>query len=80
MNNAESVQRFFDFYTAHDVKAMLLLYSPTAMFRYIPLGENGTGSVHRAASSLWQSYIDAFPNFSTKIIRLIESKRGEIIC
>lgn len=72
MNNVETVQTFFDRYAAHDVAAMLKLCSPEATFRYVPLGDSGKGSVHQQAAQLWQLYIDAFPNFKTKVKHLIE--------
>ncbi len=51
MNCAQTVQALFDAYTAHNVQAMLALCSPTATFRYVPLGDSGTGSVHETAAS-----------------------------
>lgn len=80
MNHAETVQTFFDAYTAHDVQAMLALCSPTATFRYVPLGDSGIGSVHETATRLWQLYMDAFPDFSTQVMSLIEGKYGTIVC
>lgn len=80
MNNAETVQAFFDAYTAHNVQAMLALCSPTAKFRYVPLGNSGIGSVHETAAGLWQTYMNAFPDFSTQVISLIESMDGTIGC
>lgn len=80
MNYAQTVQAFFDAYTAHDVQAMLALCSPTATFRYVPLGDSGTGSVHETAAGLWKLYMDAFPDFSTQVISLLEGKDGTIVC
>ena len=80
MSNAETVQAFFDAYTAHNLQPMLALCSPTATFRYVPLGDSGIGSVHETAAGLWQTYIDAFPDFSTQVISLIEGMDGTIVC
>ncbi len=79
MNHAEIVQTFFKAYTAHDVQAMLALCSPTATFRYVPLGDSGIGSVHEAAS-VWQLYIEALPDFTAKVVSMIEGKDGTIVC
>lgn len=79
MNHKETVQAFFDAYTAHDVQAMLTLCSPTATLRYVPLGESGIGLVSEMAS-LWQLYMDAFPDFKTEVVSLIEGKDGTLIC
>ena len=80
MNYVETVQAFFDAYTVHNVQAMLSLCSPTAKFRYVPLGDSGIGSVHETAAGLWQMYIDAFPDFSTQVISLIEGMDRTIVC
>lgn len=80
MNHAETVQSFFDTYTAHDVQAMLALCSPTATFRYVPLGDSGIGSVHEKAAGLWQLYTNTFPDFSTKVINMMEGKDETIVC
>jgi len=66
MPSTQTVQAFFDAYTAHNIPAMLVLCAPTATFRYVPLGESGTGSVHEAAAQLWQLYVDAFPDFKSE--------------
>lgn len=79
MNPASTVQAFFDAYTAHDVAAMLSLCSPTATFRYVPLGKSGVGSIQQAAQ-LWQLYMDAFPDFKTEVKHLIESQDGTVVC
>jgi steroid delta-isomerase-like uncharacterized protein len=80
MNHAQIVQAFFDAYTAHDVQAMLALCSPTATFRYVPFGERGIGSVYETAARLWQLYMDVFPDFSTKVMSMMEGKDGTIVC
>lgn len=79
MNHVQTVQSFFAAYTAHDIKAMLALCSSTATFRYVPLGDSGIGSV-QAAASLWQQYIDTFPDFTTQVVSLIEATDGIIVC
>lgn len=79
MSFTETVQAFFDAYTAHDIPAMLTLCSPTSTFRYIPLGDSGTGSVQEAAK-LWQLYMDAFPDFKTQVVSLIEGKDSTVVC
>lgn len=79
MNHTETIQAFFDRYTAHDVTAMLALCSSTAAFRYVPLGESGTGSV-RELARIWQLYMDVFPDFKTQVISMIEGKDGTIVC
>lgn len=80
MDNAQTVKTFFDAYTAHNVREMLALCSPTATFRYVPLGDSGIGSVHEVAANLWQLYTDAFPDFSTQVLSLFEGKDGTIVC
>lgn len=75
MTHVETGQTFFDCYTAHDVSAMLNLCSPTATFRYVPLGESSTGAIQQAAQ-LWQLYMEAFPDFKTEVKQLIEGKDG----
>ncbi|MCC5668188.1 nuclear transport factor 2 family protein [Nostoc sp. CHAB 5784] len=76
----QTVQAFFDAYTAHDIPAMLALCSPTATFRYVPLADTGTGSIHKAAARLWQLYVDSFPDFKTQVINLIEGKDSTVVC
>ena len=80
MNHAQTVQAFFDAYTAHNVPAMLAFCSPTATFRYVPLADSGTGSIHKTAAGLWQLYMDTFPDFTTQVISLLEGKDGAIVC
>jgi steroid delta-isomerase-like uncharacterized protein len=80
INHTQIVQAFFDAYTAHDIQAMLALCSPTATFRYVPLGDSGTGSVHETAAGLWQLYMDTFADFTTQVISLLEGKDGTIVC
>ena len=80
MNHIETVQAFFDAYTKHNVQAMLALCSPTAKFRYVPLGDSGIGSVHETAAGLWQLYMNTFPDFSTQVISLIEGKDRSVVC
>lgn len=80
MKYAETVQAFFDAYTAHAVQRMLALCSPTATFRYVPLGDSGVGLIHEMAASLWQLNMDAFPDFSAKVMSVIEGKDGTIVC
>jgi len=65
-------QAFFKAYTDHDLKAMVNLCTSDAMFRYIPLGDSGAGSVREAGVSTWQLYIDAFPNFKSEVKRVID--------
>jgi steroid delta-isomerase-like uncharacterized protein len=80
MNSVETVQAFFAAYNAHDVAAMLKFCSPTSTFRYVPLGENGVGSIHNVAATIWQMYIDAIPDFTVKIVNVIEGVDGTIAC
>lgn len=80
MNHIETVQTFFNAYTAHDIQAMLALCSPTATFRYVPLGDSGIGSAHETAATLWQLYMDVFPDFSTKVMSMMEGKDNTIAC
>lgn len=80
MKNSEKVQAFFDAYTAHNVNEMLSLCSQNSTFRYVPLGEQGVGSIHEMAAGMWQLYMDAFPDFSTKVISMMEAQAGTIVC
>ncbi len=80
MNNTEKVQGFFDAYTAHDTDEMLALCSQAATFRYVPLGNNGLGSVHKDALGVWKLYIDAFPDFSVKLVSVLQAQNETIVC
>ena len=53
MGNVEKAQAFSNAYTAHDIEGMLALCSPAATFRYVPLGDRGTGSVRESAVGVW---------------------------
>ncbi|WP_250126687.1 hypothetical protein [Chroococcidiopsis sp. CCMEE 29] len=80
MSNAEKAQAFFDAYTAHDIEGMLALCSQAATFRYVPLGESGTGSVCQEAVGVWRLYIDVFPNFHSEVVSLREGREGSVTC
>lgn len=80
MQNKETVQQFFDAYTKHDVKTMLSFCTETATFRYVPLGEQGKGSIHKKAARLWQSYMDAFPDFRIDVVSTMETTDGSVVC
>lgn len=79
-DNLSKAQAFFDAYTAHDIAAMVSLCSPNGSLRYVPLGEQGVGSLHEVGAGLWQMYVDAFPDFRAKVVSMIEAQGEIVVC
>lgn len=80
MPRKKAIQQFFNAYTDHNVRAMLALCAESATFRYVPMGDAGEGLVREKAAPLWQSYMDAFPDFRTDVVAMMETTGGEVVC
>ena len=80
MNHLQKTAQFFDAYSRHAVADMLTLCAPDAFFRYVPLGEQGLGPIREGAAGLWQTYMDAFPDFRTDVVWSVETTNGRVVC
>lgn len=79
MSNAKTARAFFEAYDAHDVERMLSLCAEEATYDYVPYGEAGRGKVHESAAGVWGGFIDAFPDFSVRIERVMETTDGSVV-
>lgn len=80
MKKTEAVRAFFDAYTQHKVDEMTALCSQSGTCRYVPYEEKGIGSLHEVAAGMWQANIDAFPDFSARVVSMIEGDNRTIVC
>ena len=63
-------QTFFQSYNLHDVNRMIDLCDQDAYVRYLPMGDEGEGTVDRVARQIWSSILEAFPDLHV-IVRSI---------
>ena len=82
---AQVVESFFDAYRAHDVERMVELCDETARFRSVPFEVcrrqrivGGTGYVCTVGKLLWTGLIDAFPDLTNEVTRLISGSDGQV--
>lgn len=81
----ETVQKFFDAYRAHDVDAMVDLCTDNAVLNYVPvelwrrqLVLRGDGKVGVEGKMLWTGLIDAFPNLTNEVHRVMAGADGGV--
>jgi steroid delta-isomerase-like uncharacterized protein len=65
-SNTETARLFFDAYNQHDVERMLRLCASDAQIDYVPMGEQGRGSVNAVGKQIWTGLLDAFPNLHVR--------------
>lgn len=58
---------FFSAYQEHDYARMVSLCDPAATVEFIPLEENGKGSVAELGKNLWALLMDCFPDIDNTI-------------
>jgi steroid delta-isomerase-like uncharacterized protein len=58
----EIARSFFQAYNQHDANRMLQLCSDDAAIRYVPMEQQGEGSVREVGKKIWSGLIDAFPD------------------
>lgn len=71
---------FFSRYNERKIEKMLQLFSPTAVVAFIPLGDNGAGTVDGLGRYLWSALIDAFPDISNRINKSRVDQHGSLVC
>lgn len=76
--HVETAHAFFEAYHRHDTDAMLALCAADATFNYYPYGEQGQGAMTQAAGA-WKMFIDAFPDFSVQIQKIMQTTDGAVI-
>jgi steroid delta-isomerase-like uncharacterized protein len=76
--NDQHARAFFAAYNAHDVKAMLALFAPTATFRYVPEGAGGEGPI-AAAADIWRAFLAVMPDFAVEVVRVREGANFAVV-
>jgi steroid delta-isomerase-like uncharacterized protein len=66
------VREFFALYRNHEVAKMTELCSPDGSLVYVPLGEQGQGSIAEAGCRAWSSLIDAFPDLNIAVRSVLD--------
>ena len=51
---------------------MVALCSQTGTCRCVPYSEKGTGSLRETAAEMWRANVEAFSDFSGKVVSVIE--------
>lgn len=75
----EVARRFFTAYDQHDVPGMLALCAADATYDYVPYGERGQGRVHDTAATLWAGFVDALPDFSVQVHRVLACGQRTVV-
>ncbi len=74
---------FFEAYKNQDVEKASSLASDNGTFRYIPLGENGVGSIKASKDNNWAgiatALISAFPDLTNKVKNVSIDNQGNAI-
>lgn len=73
---------FMKAYQEQDVDNMLSFCSPDCTVAFIPLGDNGRGSVHEIGKQIWTGLIESFPTIDNTInttIRDDQSVKCEVL-
>ncbi|MDG5817578.1 nuclear transport factor 2 family protein [Natronococcus sp. A-GB7] len=73
----DTAREFFEAYDDQDVERMASLATEDAEVRYVPLGEDGRGSVHEVGTATWSALIDAFPDFHNEVEWITEDENGD---
>jgi predicted ester cyclase len=82
---AQVVESFFDAYRAHDVERMVELCDDQARFRSVPFEicrkqrvVRGSGHVGTIGKLLWTGLINAFPDLTNEVTRVISGNDGQV--
>jgi ketosteroid isomerase-like protein len=85
MTGTEVVNAFFDAYRAHDVEGMVDLCADNADLNYVPVESwrrqwvvRGDGKVGVMGKILWTGLIDAFPDLTNEVHRVIPGSNGSV--
>ena len=73
----DTARAFFEAYDDHDVEGMTSLATDDAEVRYVPLGEDGTGSVHEVGVTIWSTLLDSFPDFHNDVEWITQDENGD---
>ncbi len=79
MTHSETAKAFFNAYTKHDTKEMLSYFTADATFEYVPYGDQGKGKIQESAAGVWNTFIDAFPDFKVDVKSVTETKDGMVV-
>ena len=82
---AQVVESFLDAYRTHNVERMVDLCDNMATFRSVPFEVcrrqrivRGNGHVCTIGKLLWTGLIDAFPDLTNEVTRLISGNEGQV--
>lgn len=79
----EVAQEFFAAYRDHALDRAGQLATDTGQYRYVPLEENGIGSIKGEEDSLWVNFagalIHAFPNLTNDVKHVTVDNEGNAI-
>jgi steroid delta-isomerase-like uncharacterized protein len=82
---AQVVESFLDAYRAHDVERMVELCDDKARFRSVPFEIcrkqrviRGSGHVCTIGKLLWTGLINAFPDLTNEVTRIISGNDGQV--
>jgi steroid delta-isomerase-like uncharacterized protein len=67
------VREFFALYRNHEVGKMTELCSPGGSFEYVPMGDQGRGSIAEVGQQVWSSLIDAFPDLTVVVRSVLDN-------
>lgn len=74
---------FFEAYKKHDLDTAVSYATEQATFRYIPLGDNGTGKIDDSEGTTWKgiagALIKGFPDLSNDIKSITVDDQGNAI-
>jgi len=73
----DTARAFFEAYDDHDVEGMTSLATDDAEVRYVPLGEDGTGSVHEVGVAIWSTLLDSFPDIHNDVEWITADENGD---
>jgi ketosteroid isomerase-like protein len=82
---AQVVEAFFDAYRGHDVERMVELCDERARYRSVPFEicrkqrvVRGNGHVCTIGKLLWTGLINAFPDLTNEVTRIISGNDGQV--
>lgn len=73
----DTARQFFEAYDNQDIEGMTNFATPDAEFRYVPLGEDGTGPLHEVGVQTWSTVIDSFPDLHDEVQWITEDENGD---